>query len=155
MKWVYATLVLGLLISPVSYADCSPASKQAALNFINSYQKIFHHNHPDPDKWVANHKTLTPSFKAAYKKLIDQGKKDDPEIGLGFDPIIDGQDSPEKFDKVKSCKEKSGVIWVSGIWNPGQTDTMEIAVKPIQKNGKWLIDGSGVINIPTKEQAPR
>jgi len=154
MKLFYSALVLGLALSPLSHADCSAASKQAALNFINTYIKLSDQGGSNYDKWVANHKALTPNFKTAYKKMIEQGKKEDPELGLGFDPIIDGQDFPDKFDKVKICKP-SGVIWVSGSWTPDSKKTMEIAVKPIQKQGKWLIDGSGVINIPEKEQAKR
>ena len=96
MKRFYLILGLGLFISPLSYADCSPASQQAALKFINSYVK-----QADSDQWVAKQTSLTPSFKAAYKKLVDEARKIDPEIGLGFDPIVDGQDFPEKFDKIK------------------------------------------------------
>ena len=155
MKFFYSTLIMGLVFSPLCYADCSTESKQAALKFINGYVQYMQQYRPDSNQWVAKHKTLTPSFKTTYKKLIDAALKEDPELGLGFDPILDGQDFADKFDKIKSCNEKSGVMLLSGSWGPDTKERMEVAVKPVNKNGKWLIDGSGVINIPETEQAPR
>lgn len=155
MQIIYPTLLLGLILSPLSYADCSSASKQAALKFINGYVSYLQQEQADSDQWVAKHRSLTPSFKAAYKKLVDEARKIDPEIGLGFDPIVDGQDFPEKFEKVQSCDNKSGVVLVSGRWTSESSEAMEIAIKPIKIKEQWLIDGAGVINIPSKEQAPR
>ena len=157
MKLFYPALVLGLALSPLSHADCSTDSKQAALNFINSYAAFFHKNPPDPnsDQWVADNKNLTPQFKATYKKLVGDARKENFESSQDSDPIVDAQDAAERFGKVISCDKKSGVMLVSGLWDPNHKDTMEIAVKTIQKQGKWLIDGSGVINIPKKQRAPR
>ncbi|WP_298611341.1 hypothetical protein [uncultured Thiothrix sp.] len=154
MQLVYSFCALGLLLSPISQADCSSASKQAALNFMNSYTQYFKEDQPDPDKWVATSEALTPGFKAAYKQLIEHAKKADPELGLGFDPIIDGQDSPDKFTEVTSCKEKSGIMLVKGSWE-GANEGMEVAIKPIKIKTQWLIDGAGIVNIPEKEQAAR
>lgn len=151
MKPFYPTLMLGLVLSPLSQADCSTASKQAALQFINSYIASIEEN--ETDQWVANNKQLTQRFKTSYKKMIDDARKIDPEIGLGFDPIVDGQDFVNHFDTVVRCK-KSGFMQVSGTWE-GSKETMEVTVKLLKVQGRWLIDGSGVINIPTQEQASR
>lgn len=43
MQIIYPTLLLGLMLSPLSYADCSSASKQAALKFINGYVSYLQH----------------------------------------------------------------------------------------------------------------
>lgn len=155
MKAQFPVLCLSLLMSSVSYADCSDASKQAALSFMNSYLASFETDPEHSDQWVADNQQLTQSFKTAYKKLIEEARKKDPELGLGFDPIIDAQDSSEKFDTVSQCNEKSGVLLVSGLWSADSEERMEVAVKPIKAKGQWLIEGAGVINIPKKQRAPR
>lgn len=156
MKFLSLGLLIGLVISPLTYADCGDASKQAALDFMNSYVNLFDDEEVDSDKWIAENKQLTSSFKDAYKKLVEDALKADPELGLDSDPIIDGQDSAEQFDKVTKCDEKSGVLLVSGPWDEEDTNVrMEVAVKPVKDKDQWLIDGAGIINIPKEAQAPR
>ena len=150
MKHLYSLALLGFLASPLAHADCSNASKQIALNFINTYIKTV-----DSDKWVTTNKQVTTNFKQAYKKLVDDARKLDPEIGLGFDPILDAQDFPDRFDKIKRCDKKTGVMLVSGQWNSSNSDTMEVAVKVIKQQNQHLIEGAGIINIPKAQQAAR
>jgi hypothetical protein len=154
MKLLGISLLLSLVLSPSVHADCSAASKEAALSFMNTYVKYISADDADADQWVAESQTLSTAFKTAYKKLVDDARKEDPELGLDFDPIVDGQDFVEHFDQVKQCNESSGVLIISGKW-PDSKETMEVAVKPSKENDQWLIDGAGVINIPEAEQAQR
>ena len=60
---------------------------------------------------------------------------------VDFDSIIDGQDAPSKY-KVISYNSKTGLVVVQGIdWKK------QIKLKVKKINGKWLVDGSGVLNM--------
>ena len=155
MKLISTVLSLTLIsLSTTALADCSPASEAAALKFVNSYIRYLSKDAADSEQWVATNQQLMPEFKAAYKKLMTDARKTDPELGLGFDPILDAQDYVDKFTDITNCNAKTGVIWVSGKWN-GSASTMQVAVLPKNIKNKWLIQGAGVINISKKQQAPR
>ena len=155
MKLISTVLSLTLIsLSTATLADCSPASEAAALKFVNSYISYLNKDSADSEQWVATNSQLTPAFKSAYKKLVADARKKDPELGLDFDPILDAQDYVEKFTDIANCNAKTGVMWVSGKWK-GSNSTMQVAVLPKNINSQWLIQGAGVINIPKKQRAPR
>lgn len=43
-------------------------------------------------EWVQRNPIVTESFKRAYNGTVEIAKKEDLEMGLGFDPIFDAQD---------------------------------------------------------------
>jgi hypothetical protein len=121
--------------------DCS-----VALKFINDYT-AFISSPKKPTKdltWVEQNPSLTTKFKLTYKTLLDSARKVDPEIGLGFDPILDAQDYPNKGFDLLSCDTTLGYVKVKGKdWQ-----NFVLTLKVVQQNNQWLVDGAGVINIP-------
>lgn len=131
--------------------DNTPAT--IALAFINSY--IADCNNINKSlgyaAFVDSSNLTTDDFKAKLKKIDDDAYREDPEMGLGFDPIIDAQDYPDKGFELESFDEKNNFIVVRGInWAD-----FKITIKVVFKNNKWLIDGCGIINIPKDRQRKR
>lgn len=124
-----------------------------ALRFINSYTEFC--TNPNPQKehrsWIEKNAMLTDHFKRSYKNLLDSAEKADPEYGLGFDPIFDAQDFPEKGFSILTVDTVEGYVTVTGKdW----TD-FQLVLKLVQKDNQWLVEGAGVINIPESRRAKR
>lgn len=115
---------------------------QVALDVMNDYVSNCNAL-KDAGKWVENQGLLTREFKKDYKNMMEEAWKDDPEMGLGFDPIFNAQDYPEKGFEIKSVDSKTGVVTLQGVDWPD----FIIATKLVEVNGKWLMDGAGVIRM--------
>src|SRR5437764_4590505 len=101
--------------------------------------------------WVERNPLLTNNFKTFYRNLLDAAQKEDPEVGLDFDPIFDAQDFPDKGFEIVNCDNETGYVTVRGKdWAD-----FVLVLKVIQQDNKWLVDGSGVINIPVNKRAKR
>ena len=119
---------------------------ETALRFANSYiGNTGNINQQKTDSsWLYVNTTLTEIFKSKYRMLVDSANKADPEFGLGFDPILDAQDFPDKGFEMKDCKPESGYVTLQGKdWKD-----FYLVIKVIQQDNIWKVDGSGVINIP-------
>lgn len=123
---------------------------EVALEFINDYNKEFLNPHSEALEWLSKNKTITQNFFQRYKQMLDSAEIADPELGLEFDPIVNGQDSDEQGFEIKKIDSVLGYVTVSGKSAPD----FEIVLKVIEKNGVTLVDGSGVINIP-KSKLPK
>ena len=119
-----------------------------ALKFINDYNKEFLNPHSEALEWLSKNKTITQNLVERYKQMLDSAEIADPELGLEFDPIINGQDSDEQGFKIKKIDSILGYVTVSGK----SASNFEIVLKVIEKNGVTLVDGSGVINIPNSKR---
>jgi hypothetical protein len=123
-----------------------------ALTFINDYSAFCTPKSPptNDENWIKNNSLLTDNFKTTYYNLLDSTRKIDPELGLGFDPIFDAQDFPDKgFVIVNS--DKDNYVTVKGKDWP----EFVLVLKVVEQNGKTLVDGSGIINIPVDKKAKR
>ena len=116
-----------------------------ALKFINDYTQNRVGN-------VIDWPIVSEKFKSELKRIINKAEKEAPGYGLGFDPVIDAQDYPLSGFKLSATNDiSSEFVTVScKEWK-----NFDITVKLIWKNDKWLVDGSGIINIPTEKQAER
>lgn len=133
---------------------------KVALEFINRYVKnsgIPFADNPENSKhelsaadWVKSNNLSTKSFKKEFKRLNNIAAKD-PDSGLDADLIFDAQDFPEKGFEPESFDEKTGYLTVKGIGWPAFRLTMKIKME----NGKWLVDGCGMVNIPEDKRAKR
>jgi hypothetical protein len=94
----------------------------------------------DCDKLVQRSPQLSPGFKKAHAALVAEAKKDNPELGLGYDPIVCGQDFPEAGFAVTSItlKETAGSAVVS---SKAKDYTKTIPIALVKLEGKWFIDG--------------
>jgi hypothetical protein len=112
----------------------------SALKFINTYVT----SSADRDEWVKSSDMVTESFKVEYQRIIDEAKAKDPELGLGFDPILNAQDYPDQGFELESLGDEDNYIFLKGK----DVEQFKVIVKVVKKDDKWLVDGSGIINIP-------
>ena len=123
------------------------------LKFINDYVE---NSNKMTDKvdiidWVNSNNLSTNNFKTELKKIIEDAYEKEPEVGLDFDPILDAQDYPDKGFELESLDEKTNYLTVRGKdWAD-----FKLTIKIIEENGNWLVDGCGIINIPTDKRAKR
>ena len=99
--------------------------------------------------WVNSNNLATKGFKTELKRILDDAYKKEPEVGLDFDPILNAQDWPDKGFELASFDERTNYLTVSGKDWPDFKLTMKIT----EENGNWLVDGCGIINIPTEKRA--
>ncbi|MDV6167556.1 DUF3828 domain-containing protein [Flavobacterium sp. DG1-102-2] len=117
-----------------------------ALNFINGYVEDCNKekNSKGVVEWVAASPLATNRLKRELKTMVDEAFKEDPELGLDADPIFDAQDYPEEGFELESLDEKTGYVVVRGKkWKE-----FTLTLKLVNENGKWLVDGCGIVNIP-------
>lgn len=117
---------------------------EIALQFINDYV------YSSGDIDIQSNNLLTDNFKKEYYRIINAAFEKDPEYGLGFDPIVDGQDYPDKFE-LESIDTQNNYLIVKGV----EWSNFRVTMKLTYQNGKWLVDGSGIVNIPNEKQIPR
>jgi hypothetical protein len=94
--------------------------------------------------WVKTNSLLTMEYKRKFEEAILQARKEDPELGLGYDPIINAQDYPDEGFHVIDLKisGKRATTIGEGIGMP----SLRIRVELIEIKGKWFINGIGNIN---------
>ena len=161
---------LVILISLISLISCNQSTKTVvktnviddkkprrilnydyniALKFINEYTENCNNqigdtvNLSNTDLWIQNNKYLSKDFKSKYKSIIETAKKNDPELGLDFDPIFDAQDFPDKGFTIYEIDSINQFVKVKGIdW-----DEFKLTLKVINKNNTTFIDGIGIVNM--------
>lgn len=123
---------------------------QVALQFINDYVSFCCEEESSLGllEWVNKRADLTEKFKTELKRILDEAEKIDPELGLGFDPILDAQDNPAKFVIAKTDRE---YLIVRGVnW----TD-FKLTLKLKFQADKWFVDGAGIVNVPENKKIAR
>lgn len=121
-----------------------------ALTFINDYVAYCNDLTLDMDlvEWINLRSDVTEKFKSEVQKVMEEAFKNDPELGLGFDPLFDAQDFPEKFIIEKSENE---YLIVKGKGEPQFSLTMKLK----REGNEWKVDGCGVIRVPKNKRMPR
>ncbi|MBZ9777967.1 hypothetical protein LB452_03435 [Psychroflexus sp. CAK8W] len=99
-------------------------------------------------EWIQNRKDVTNSFRSELERIVSEAESNDPELGLGFDPILDAQDYPNSFE-IES--QNSEYVVVKGIDWPEFKLTLKLKII----EGKYFVDGSGIINIPEGKRIKR
>ena len=123
---------------------------EQALKFINSYVNNCNKMKESLGviEWTNANGLTTINFKKELKTLVENAYKQDPELGLGFDPIFDAQDYPEKGFELVSFDEKTNFIVVKGKdWAD-----FKLTLKMVEENEQWLVEGCGINNIPKDKQ---
>jgi hypothetical protein len=64
--------------------------------------------------WVSSNNLSTSHFKTELKRILDEAKKEEPEVGLDFDPILDAQDLPDEGFEFESADETTNYLIVRG-----------------------------------------
>ena len=124
-----------------------------ALKFVNDYAEYCAPSNQKRDErtWIDKNPLLTINFKNKYKNILDSALKKDPELGLGFDPIFDAQDFPDKGFSIFAADTSSGYVTVVG----NDWKEFKLVLKMVNEDNKWLVDGAGIINVPTDKRAAR
>ncbi len=124
-----------------------------ALKFINDYVTNCNKMREQIGiiEYVNAYPNVSQEFKTELTKMIQEAEKNDPDYGLGFDPIFDAQDYPDDGFKISKFDSNSNYLTVEAKSWKGFTITMKIK----ELNNKWIVDGCGVINIPKNKQAKR
>lgn len=121
-----------------------------ALEFINDYVDFLNDSTKEISRleWVNQHQDLTRHFKTEFTRLITVAEAKDPELGIGFDPILDAQDHPNQFEIDQIDSE---YIIVKGVnWTE-----FRLTLKLKHSNKKWLVEGSGIVNVPKEKRIER
>ena len=113
----------------------SKAASATAETFYAGYLKTLKDDSPNNNKneaFVAKSKLVTPEFKAAFKKAMNDKE-------LESDPVIFAQDVPITPFKTDSAKVKGDTATVVLVarYNPKETSTIKVSL--VAKDGQWLI----------------
>ncbi len=101
--------------------------------------------------WVNSNGLVTERFKSKLRKITNEAYQNDPESGLDSDPIVDAQDYPENGFELEILDRETNYLTVRGRnWLQ-----FKLTMKVVNENGNWLVDGSGMINIPDNKRAER
>ncbi len=136
--------------SPISGKEID-SPEEVALRFIQAY--VDNANKMNKamgiDEWLNSNPWTTQNFKNEVNYMLEEALKIDPEYGLGMDPILGAQDFDDAFvlDRVEEQGEKIKYVEVRGKAWPDY----KITVKVVFENGIWLVDGSGMVNIPEEK----
>lgn len=123
---------------------------QVGLDFINDYLDFLYNWDENSNRvdWLENREDVTDKFKSELRTLQEEAEKENSEYGLGFDPILDAQDSPSKFE-IES--KKGNYMIVKGTDWPDFLLTLKL----LYDEETWLVDGAGVVNVPKDKQIER
>ncbi len=121
-----------------------------ALKFINSYVEDCNKMNKSMGyiMFVNSSSFTTENFKNELKKIVDNAEREDPEMGLGINPLIPGNDHPDEGFEFESFDRKTNLIVVKGK----KWADFKVTIKMIFIDNKWLVDGCGIINIPEDKQ---
>lgn len=123
---------------------------EQALLFINSYVNNCNKMKGSVGmlEWVHANKLANNHFKSELKAIVDKATKEDPEMGLGFDPILNAQDYPDKGFEFESFDQETNYVVLRGKdWAD-----FKLSLKMVEENKQWLVEGCGIINIPKDKQ---
>ncbi len=117
---------------------------EVALSFVNAY--VVNCNQMGKalavEEWVTMNTQTTFEFKAALTNLVNEAKKNDPEMGLEADPIFNAQDYPENGFELESLDKTGNIIHLKGKGQPDYKLTLQMK----QDNGAWLVNSCGMVN---------
>lgn len=172
MKYLTAYLAISFLVAgcgmksgdqPASTGQHSPAADTTYANrpsltlmardsiahiFLRDYLLVLKKQGSDT-AWVQANEFVTDEFKTAHRELIRKAWKEEPEYGLGFDPILDAQDYPEEF--IVALSSADDFVTLSGKDWP----EFNVVIKMKKMGISWKVDGAGVVNIPEDKRANR
>src|SRR4051812_45299984 len=149
-------IILGLLMGFASSGFATPKKDVARVvdSFYAQYFKEFVQNPPKGDvdealiRWVTSNRYLSDTFKKVFRKTIVDARKQEPELGLGTDPILDGQDYPDhgyRAREIQIAGDKAYVV-MQGIDAPTFKRDRPLSVELVNTNNTWKITGIGTIN---------
>lgn len=92
--------------------------------------------------WLDSNDMTTPSFRTTLDILLKQAYEEEPELGLGYDPILDGQDYAQSYE-LGYYDEANDYFVLTGV---GEESQFEIKIRVVEIDGRLLVDACGDIN---------
>lgn len=91
-------------------------------------------------EWIMARHDASEEFKQAAKKLVEEAYEADPELGLGYDPVFDGQDYDDSGYSAEGGDPSKIIV-------RGKTESGFIVPMSVEKtNGNWMVTMCGAIN---------
>lgn len=133
--------------------DSIVLKEYVALEFINNYVIYCNNqiNEVPLISWVGKQNNVSKEFKSELERIIVEANKRDPEMGLGFDPIFDAQDYPDKGFEFEELNNLKNIVVVKGI----EWSSFKLHIKMVLRKGKYLVHGLGIINLSVDERVKR
>lgn len=132
------------------FASEKNSAADAALTFINAYVENCNKLKESTDilLWVNSCPMVTKEFKLELKKLLDDAHQKDSVMGLDADPIFAAQDYPDQGFVLDSADSNKSYLTLRGKnWSE-----FKLTMKLKNEEGKWLVDGCGIINMPEEKR---
>ncbi|HAA17121.1 MAG TPA: hypothetical protein DCE41_37575 [Cytophagales bacterium] len=131
--------------TPVPPQPPTVVDTQVALDFINAH--VANQNklgkREELRVWTKASAYVTATFKASLVEMIDAAYEANPDVGLGYDPILDAQDYPEKGFTLRTFDPESGTVTLQGIdW-----EDFTVTLRLVLQDSETLVDGCGRINM--------
>jgi hypothetical protein len=143
-------------LHPESSETITAISKKSpshnALKFINDYVENSNKIKGALEivEWTKTNKLSTNDFKKELEIILIEARKNDPTLGLGFDPILDAQDYPNTFELDSTYIDEKYLIVKGKMW-----PEFKLTMKIIKEKDMWMIDGCGIVNIPSNRRIER
>lgn len=142
-KILFFIFIFHFLIVPVQAATLEEDVKKAVESFYGDYLEYLKTPvRGDYDerliRWVSSHPQVSDEFKKVFKKTLQDARHADPELGLGYDPIINAQDYPDKGFRAADIKVNgdNATVTMEGIGWSG----FRVTVGLVLRKTKWLIN---------------
>jgi Protein of unknown function (DUF3828) len=147
-----------LWASPAPAADDRAAVRDVVDRMYREYVASLDQRTPDSKTdprlaFVKSKPYFSKGFEQALEKLIADALRQEPEMGLDYDPIINGQDLPEKGFRTAAVTLK-GDTAVASVGRVGRKSP-PLKVRLIRQEGSWLIDGIDTLNAAPEKPASR
>lgn len=145
-----AMVFLFMGLSSIGQKTSHTPDYSVAIEFINSYIEYCEVGQSEQEliEWINTKETVTKKFTTELERILNEAVEKDPELGLGFDPIFDAQDYPNEFE---IAEEDHEYLIVKGVNQPNFQLILRLSIEGDQ----WLIDGSGIVNIPREKRIQR
>ncbi len=92
--------------------------------------------------WLDSNDMTTSSFRSTLDIILKKAYEEEPELGLGYDPILVGQDYAQSYE-LGYYDEVNDYFVLTGV---GEESQFEIKIRIVEIDGRLLVDACGEIN---------